>query len=751
MRNGTIVGYPRIGVNRELKRITESFFKSKVGTEELLTTSKNLRKEYLETQQKSGIDLIPINDFSLYDQMLDTAVLINCIPKRYTQMNLSYIDEYFAMARGYQKDDKDIKALAMKKWFNTNYHYMVPEIEEDVVFAVNKNAQVFELVKEANELGINGKTVLIGFYTFLKLSKLHDPDNFDKYLDDLVSVYAEIINKLDIEWIQIDEPILVTDLKNKDIALFTKAYKKLLSNVKNKKIVLQTYFGDVRDIYEELIKLDFAGFGLDFVEGPKNLELLNKFGFPSDKSMFAGIVNGKNIWVNDYKKSLDILNSIEKYTKNVYVSTSSSLLHVPHTLRLETDLSDRFKESMAFAEEKLLEITTLKNVSDEVLNKNQQILARKTKLEGTYNQAVRDEVDALTETDFIRKDRFDDRIEVQNELFNLPYLPTTTIGSYPQTPDIQASRLKLRNGEITNEEYENWIKGKIDEIIKLQEDIGLDVLVHGEYERNDMVEYFGQQLDGFIHTKNGWVQSYGTRGVKPPVIFGDVKREFPMTVKWITYAQSKSKKIVKGMLTGPITIMNWSFIREDLPIQKIAYQIGIAMRSEVLDLEKAGIKVIQIDEAALREKLPIRHIEWEEYLEWAIKAFRLTHCKVKKQTQIHTHMCYSEFADILKAIENMDTDVITIEAARSDFSLLDFIKEVNFKPQIGLGVYDIHSPRVPSVDELVGLINRLVSKLELRKIWINPDCGLKTRGMAETKASLTNMVEAAKEVRATLM
>jgi len=750
MRKGTIVGYPRIGVNRELKKVTESYFKEKIDSNELLGAAKMLRKEYLETQKEKGIDLIPVNDFSFYDQMLDTMVLVNCIPKRYQQMDLPPIDEYFAMARGYQKGGKDIKALAMKKWFNTNYHYLVPEIEDDVCFGVNKNAQVFSLIKEANELGINCKAVIIGFYTFLKLSKLDTPDSFEKYVDKLIPVYQDIISKIDCEWIQIDEPILVTDLTDEDVALFTDAYEKLLAGKGKKKILLQTYFGDVRDIYENIIKLDFDGIGLDFIEGPKNLDLLEKYGFPNDKYIFAGVVNGKNIWINDYKKSLAILETAEKYTDKVYISTSCSLLHVPHTLRLETDLPDQFKESMAFAEEKLAEITNLKDMPADLLEQNQIILERKKKLPGTYEQDVRDEVDSLQESDFIRADKYEDRIKIQDKIFNLPYLPTTTIGSFPQTADVKALRAKLASGEITTEEYESGIRKKIDEIIKLQEEIGLDVLVHGEYERNDMVEYFGQQLNGFVRTKNGWVQSYGTRGVKPPVIFGDVKREKPMTVRWITYAQSKADRPVKGMLTGPITIMNWSFIREDLPIQKIAYQIGIAMRTEVLDLEKAGIKVIQIDEAALREKLPIRHAEWDEYLEWAIKAFRLTHSKVQKETQIHTHMCYSEFADILKAIENMDTDVITIEAARSDFSLLDFIKAVNFKPQIGLGIYDIHSPRVPSVEELVVLINKLVAKLELRNIWINPDCGLKTRGMEETKASLINMVKAAKQVRETL-
>ncbi len=750
MRKGTIVGYPRIGVNRELKKVTENYFKEKISSDELLNEAKALRNEYWETQEKSGIDLMPVNDFSFYDQMLDTAILFNCIPKRYMQMELPQIDEYFAMARGYQKNGKDIKALSMKKWFNTNYHYLVPEIEDDVEFCVNDNAQVFSLVKEAKALGVNSKVVLIGFYTFLKLAKIQSPDNFEKYLFELVAVYQEIIKKLDVEWIQIDEPILVTDLCKEDVSLFVKAYKMLLASKGNKKILLQTYFGDVRDIYEELIALDFDGIGLDFAEGPKNLELMEKYGFPSDKYLFAGVVNGKNIWVNDYKKSIETLKAIEKLTDKVYISTSCSLLHVPHTLRLETELPEIFKESMAFAEEKLLEITNLKDLPDKLLTKNQAILARKKIIEGTYNQEIRDEIDSLIESDFIRVDKYDDRIKLQDEIYNIPYLPTTTIGSFPQTNDIKTLRAKLSTGEISNVEYENGIKKKIDEIIKFQEDIDIDILVHGEYERTDMVEYFGQQLDGFIRTKNGWVQSYGTRGVKPPVIFGDVKRENSMTVKWITYAQSKTDRLVKGMLTGPITIMNWSFIREDLPIQKIAYQIGLAIRAEVLDLEKAGIKIIQIDEAALREKLPIRHIEWEEYLDWAIKAFRLTHSKVKKETQIHTHMCYSEFADILKAIENMDTDVITIEAARSDFSLLDFIKENNFKTQIGLGVYDIHSPRVPSVSELTELIDKLVEKLELRNIWVNPDCGLKTRGMEETKASLINMVKAAKQVRETL-
>lgn len=576
----------------------------------------------------------------------------------------------------------------------------------------------------------------------------------------MVDVYIDLLNKFEsdgVEWLQIDEPILVTDLTEDDIIQFEKAYKKLLDKKINTKILLQTYFGDVRDIYRTLIELDFDGIGLDFVEGTKNLNLIEKHIFPKNKLLVAGIVNGKNIWKNDYKKSIEIIKTLETLIKpdNICISTSCSLLHVPHTLRIEVNMNEEYKESLAFAEEKLDELMDLKRLDidpkyreTDIYTINQEVLKRKSINFLCYNTEIRLNVENLKEKDFIRQDKFEERNRTQRQILKLPILPTTTIGSFPQTSEIRKFRQQLRKGEIAQDEYDNKIREKITEIIRFQEKIGLDVLVHGEYERNDMVEYFGQQLEGFLFTQNGWVQSYGTRGVKPPVIYGDVKRREPMTVKWIKYAQEQTTKIVKGMLTGPITILNWSFPREDLQLREIAYQIGLAISEEVLDLEKIGIKIIQIDEAALREKLPLRKQDWQkDYLNWAIPAFRLTTSKVKLETQIHTHMCYSEFSDIIKEIEDMDTDVISIEAARSDFSLLDILKKNNFKTEIGPGVYDIHSPRIPSQIELEQLINTIMNKLDVNKLWINPDCGLKTRGMKETKQSLINMVNAAKAIR----
>jgi len=754
----TIVGYPRIGVNRELKKVVEKYFKGEIGLSKLFAKSKQLRKKYWLIQKEKGIDYIPSNDFSFYDNMLDMAFLLNVIPKRYKQLDLLPIDTYFAMARGYQDIEEDVKALPMKKWFNTNYHYIVPEIDDDTEFFLN-DTKPFDLYREAKELGINTRPIIIGMFTFLKLARFNTKRTFEEILFELTNTYIEILKKfeeLGTECIQIDEPILVTDLTQEDINLFKIAYKKLLAKKRNTKILIQTYFGDVRDIYETLIELDFDGLGLDLLEGIKNVDLIKRSGFPSNKILSAGIVNGKNIWRNDYKKSMELIRILEQFVmpENIWLSTSCSLLHVPYTLLNEESIEENIKEFLAFAEEKLEELKDLKSLcidydfeKNDLYIFNQQVLKRKITDSLSFDAEIRSNVKNLNEEDFIRKDKFENRILVQKEKFKLPILPTTTIGSFPQTSEVRRIRQLWRKGEITETEYEQQLQKKIKEIIDFQEKIGLDVLVHGEYERNDMVEYFGQLLEGFLFTQNGWVQSYGTRCVKPPIIFGDVKRKEPMTVKWIKFAQKQTDKIVKGILTGPITILNWSFPREDLELREIAYQIALAIRDEVLDLEAAGIRIIQIDEAALREKLPLRKKEWNDYLFWAIRAFRLTHAKVKTETQIHTHMCYSEFSDIIKEIESMDVDVISIEAARSDFSILDLLKENNFKPEVGPGIYDIHSPRVPSQRELEELIEIMIKKLDINKLWINPDCGLKTREDEEAKLSLINMVNAAKSIR----
>lgn len=759
MTKTTIVGYPRIGVQRELKFAVEKYFKGSIESDELFTVAKGLRAEYWNKQKQSGLDVIPSNDFSYYDNLLDTAFLLNVIPKRYKELHLKPIDTYFAMARGYQKDGSDVKALPMKKWFNTNYHYIVPEVEEETVFELN-DTKPFDLYKEAEGLGINTKPVIIGVFTFLKLAYLNTNKSFEQCLDELVDVYIKILDEfeaLGISYLQIDEPILVKDLDKEDIELFKSAYSKILNKNYSFKTILQTYFGDVRDIYEELKHTKFNIIGLDLNEGKNNIGLIEKYGFPEDKILSAGIVNGKNIWRNDYKKSLDIINTLKKYVdkENIIVSTSCSLLHVPYTIKNEDQISEEYKESMAFAEEKLNEIEELKKLiseenyeQDNDYIENQEILNRKKDNPLCFNKSVRESLNNLKESDFRRKEDFEDRRSCQKQEFNLPILPTTTIGSFPQTQEVKKIRKDFREGVIDIEEYNNKIKEMIKEIIKFQEEIDLDVLVHGEYERTDMVEYFGRLLEGFLFTQNGWVQSYGTRGVKPPIIFGDVKREKQMTVQWSKFAQEQTKKPVKGMLTGPITILNWSFPREDLDLKSISYQIGIAIGEEVIDLEKNGIGIIQIDEAALREKLPLRKSDRKsEYLDWAIPAFRLTNSKVKKETQIHTHMCYSEFTDIIGDIEAMDADVISIEAARSDFSLLDSLRENKFKLEIGPGVYDIHSPRIPKEEEMEALLRIMINKLGVEKLWVNPDCGLKTRDMKETKPSLINMVNATKKVR----
>ena len=779
MKKTTIAGYPRIGANRELKLAVEAYFKEKIDLNMLTLTAKQLRKEYWTTQKEAGIDIIPSNDFTYYDNMLDMAFLLNIIPKRYKELELSDLDTYFAMARGYQKEGRDVKALPMKKWFNTNYHYIVPEIDEDTNFCLN-DTKPFDIYSEAKQEGIDTKPIIIGIFTFLKLSNLKTNKTFKECLDMLANVYIEILDKFEkqgISYIQIDEPILVTDLSLEEISLFKAAYDKIIQRKYKFKVLLQTYFGTIRDIYEHLKDTKFDGIGLDLVEGEKNIELIEQYGFPEDKILIAGIVNGKNIWRNNYNNSIETIKLLSKYVDNdrIYISTSCSLLHVPHTVKGESEISSEYIEKLkvadeesdnfinliqyiecfSFAEEKLEELTDLKELlqfnnykENSKYAKNQEILEKKKSNQLCYDLEVRKRVEHLKGEDFVRKDTFEVRRKIQKEHLKLPILPTTTIGSFPQTDEIKKLRKNYKDSNISKLQYENGIKEKIKEIIHFQEEVGLDVLVHGEYERNDMVEYFGRHLKGFLFTKNGWVQSYGTRAVKPPIIFGDVKRTEPITIDWIKFAQEQTNRIVKGMLTGPVTILNWSFPREDLELKEIAYQIGLAIGDEVLDLEKEGIRIIQIDEAALREKLPLRKADWnKKYLEWAISAFRLTNAKVKKETQIHTHMCYSEFKDIVKDIEAMDADVISIEAARSDFSILDFLRESKFKLEVGPGIYDIHSPRIPTQKELEQLIKILISKLETDKIWINPDCGLKTRGITEAKQSIINMVNAAKAVR----
>lgn len=767
----SVIGYPRIGTLRELKFALEKYFRNEITATELQTTAKELRAIHWQSQKEAGVDFIPSNDFSFYDIVLDSAFIFNIVPKRYKKLNLSELDTYLAMARGYQKAGGDVKALAMKKWFNTNYHYIVPEIEDDTEIKLTGDKLIREY-KEAKERGIETKPIITGAYTLLKLCRYTGQKTADDFVDVFAAAYKELLTKCEgknVKWIQFDEPALVWDMTVEDIEVFKRLYKEILSVKSDCKVLLQTYFGDVRDVYEELVALPFDGIGLDFIEGKQTSQVIEKYGFPKDKLLFAGLVNGKNIWKNHYARTLKVLDDLKKKSINTVLSTSCSLLHVPYTLAHEKKLGEEYLRYFAFAEEKLIELSELKqlaeldikvnnfsgnekNASDsEILDSYKANVELFSGSRDCHNDAVAKRLARVTDADYVRLPERAKRQKLQKELFQLPEFPTTTIGSFPQTKDVRANRSAFKKGEITKEQYVNFNKKKIEECVKWQEEIGLDVLVHGEYERNDMVEYFGEALGGFLFTEKAWVQSYGTRCVKPPVIWGDVYRKKPITVDWSVFAQSQTSHIMKGMLTGPVTILNWSFPREDISIKDSIAQIALAIRDEVLDLEANGIKMIQIDEAALREKLPLRKSDWySEYLDFAIPAFRLTHSGVKPETQIHTHMCYSEFTDIIPAIDDMDADVITFEASRSDLVILDSLRENNFETEVGPGVYDIHSPRVPSVDEIVTVLKKMLTKIDRRKLWVNPDCGLKTRGVPETQASLKNMVEAARILRETV-
>ena len=748
----SVTGFPRIGKNRELKFASEKFFKGEVSEEALEKTASELRLYGWKKQQQAGIDFIPSNDFSFYDNVLDTAFLLGAVPERYKISGLSPLETYFAAAHGYQSESADVKALPMKKWFNTNYHYIVPELCDDTQIKLASDPKPLKEYLQAKNEGIQTVPVLTGLYTFLKLASYSGNKTAACFVNDCVNSYAQLCVKLSKEgagWISFSEPSLVLDVSAEDRKLFELIYSELLKKIRSEtslKVILQTFFGDIRDVYDQALKLGFDGYGLDFVEGEKNLSLVLS-GFPEFSLLIAGLVNGKNIWRTDYRKKTELLLQLQKNVpqENIVIASSCPLLHVPYTTELEENLSCEIKKHFAFAEEKLVELKDLAEQDKEVFERNRELFASERVFK---TSAVQNALSSLKEEDFTRKPAFEEREKMQKEEFNLPLFPTTTIGSFPQTKEVRINRANWKKELISKEEYEKFNKEKISECIKLQEELGLDVLVHGEFERNDMVEYFGTQLYGYIFTSNAWVQSYGTRCVKPPVIWSDVARKGEMTVKWSVYAQSQTQKKVKGMLTGPVTILNWSFPREDISLKEQALQIALAVWDEVLDLEKNGIKIIQIDEAALREKLPLRKAQWHtDYLDWAIPAFRLVHAKVKPETQIHTHMCYSEFNDIIRDIDAMDADVITFEASRSDLKILDALKEADFKTEVGPGVYDIHSPRIPSVEEIVGAGKKMLEKIEPSKLWINPDCGLKTRGEKETRESLKNLVEAARILR----
>ena len=759
----SVSGFPRIGQNRELKKIIEAYWKGAASLDEVRGTAKELRAKHWKLQAQAGVDLIPSNDFSYYDQMLDTAILLNVIPQRYKRLAFTNPEEtLFAMGRGYQGDKGDVTALPMKKWFTTNYHYIVPEIEESTEIRLN-GTKPFDEFNEAKARGILTKPVLIGPYTFLKLARNAQAEEltYDKGLVNAVAaVYAEVIKRfaaLGAQWLQLDEPYLVLDKEDGDVSLFKSLYAKILPAREDKiKVLLNTYFGHIADVYETVNLLGFDGIGLDLNEGKdENLAAVEKYGVAENTTLFAGVVNGRNIWRNNYAVSLGLIDALRQKTDNVAVSTASSLLHVPFSTEGETALDPAVLKHFAFAVEKLTElkeIAVLADSDEDAKKASADLAANQALFDGTRvsaDPAVAERIAKLTDADFVRQPARAERQKEQRVALGLPLLPTTTIGSFPQTKEIRAERAKLRKGEITKAEYDEFMKAQIDACIRHQEQIGLDVLVHGEFERNDMVEYFGQNLNGFLFTKNAWVQSYGTRCVKPPIVWGDVSRANPITVEWSAYAQSRTNHVMKGMLTGPVTILNWSWPREDITHEQQTQQLALAIRDEVLDLEAAGIKVIQIDDAAQREKLPQRNTDSHaNYLDSAIPAFRLVHSAVKPTTQIHTHMCYSEFNDIIRDIDAMDADVISFEASRGDLVVLDAIHDAHFETEAGPGVYDIHSPRIPGEQEIEDRIYEILKKMDIEKVWINPDCGLKTRGNAETWPSLEHMVAAAKAVRA---
>lgn len=761
------LGYPRIGGQRELKKVCEGYWAGKTGHKNVLTVGKTIRHDNWLMQKEAGIDLIPSNDFSYYDHVLDHSLMFGAIPKRYNEVILKQgkeeLDLYFAMARGYQKDGLDVVAMEMTKWFDTNYHYIVPEFYKDQQFRLFSTKITNEFY-EAKQLGIITKPVVIGPVTYLLLGKEKEA-GFEKIdlLKNLLPVYAEILTKLQdlgAEWIQFDEPFLALDLTEKEQQAYRDAYKQLRKHFPRLKFVLTTYFEKLGSNAELATSLPVDALHIDLVRAPQQLdEVLNLL--PAKTILSLGVIDGRNIWKNDFEASLAIIKKAKDKLGDdrVWIAPSCSLIHAPVDLRNEHNpevLTPEIKQWLAFARQKVTEIALLKVLSsDETgvgtqykLAENQHDIGSRKTSAFIHNNTVKERVAKITESDSQRISAFASRKQKQRALLNLPLYTTTTIGSFPQTAEVRSWRAQLKKGTITQAQYDLHIADETERAVKWQEDIDLDVLVHGEFERNDMVEYFGEQLQGFTFTQNGWVQSYGSRCVKPPIIYGDVSRPKPMTVKWSGYAQSLTDKWMKGMLTGPVTILQWSFVRNDQPRSETCTQIALAIRDEVCDLETAGIKIIQIDEPAIREGLPLRKENWADYLDWAVKAFRISASGVQDDTQIHTHMCYSEFNDIIQNIAAMDADVITIETSRSQMELLDVFADYKYPNEIGPGVYDIHSPRVPNRDEMTHLLKKARAVIPDAQLWVNPDCGLKTRGWDETKKALIEMVAAAKEMRA---
>jgi 5-methyltetrahydropteroyltriglutamate--homocysteine methyltransferase len=754
------LGYPRVGAHRELKKASEQYWAGKISRNELFAAARAIREQNWQLQLDAGIDLIPCNDFSFYDLVLDTSLMLGVIPQRYNAVltenaKNNEIDLYFAMARGYQKDGLDIIAMEMTKWFDTNYHYIVPEFTAGQQFRLFSE-KVFEEYNAAKQFtGINPKPVLIGPVSYLLLGKEKEA-GFDKIdlIKKIVPVYIEVLKKLkdqDAVWVQLDEPFLAMDLSQKEKEAYIYAYAEIKKHCPQIKTLLTTYFESLNENTALAVNLPVCALHIDLVRAPQQLdEVLSQA--PANLSLSLGVVDGRNIWKNDYIRSVGYIKKAVTALGEgrVMIAPSCSLLHTPFDLDLETAINPEIKNWMAFAKQKLNEVKELGEIingNNDLLQQNLKAISARNISKLIHKQAVKQRTAAITDADANRVSEFPARQKIQQENFKLPLFPTTTIGSFPQTDEIRQLRAKLKKGDLTQEQYDAEIEKATIAAIRWQEEIGIDVLVHGEFERNDMVEYFGERLDGFLFTKNGWVQSYGSRCVKPPVIYGDVSRPEDMTVRWSSFAQANTHKLMKGMLTGPVTILQWSFVRDDQPRYETTYQIALAIRDEVVALEKAGIKVIQIDEPAIREGLPLRKADWAKYLDWAVKAFRISAAGVQDETQIHTHMCYSEFNDIIKHIAQMDADVITIETSRSQMELLEAFADFKYPAEIGPGVYDIHSPRVPAVDEMVSLLEKAAVLLPAGNIWVNPDCGLKTRKWPETQAALENMVQAAKAAR----
>ena len=756
MATASILGFPRIGKQRELKTALESFWKGKSAEGDLLVAAATLRAAHWQQQKAAGLASVPVNDFSFYDQMLDMTALLGAVPPRYGWKGGAVDhDTYFAMARGAQRDKVDVQAMEMTKWFDTNDHYIVPEFANDQTFKISTTKPVDEFL-EAKRLGHEARPVLIGPITYLLLGKKPDGDNL-ALLDALLPAYVEILQKLEqagASWIQLDEPALVLDLNDAARAAYAKAYATLRQATKAK-LFVATYFGALGDNLDTALRLPIDALHLDLVRAPAQLDVaLAKA--PATLALSLGVVNGRNIWRNDLDASLRLLEKAAAALgkARVWVGTSCSLLHTPYDLTLETALDPELKNWLAFAQQKLEEVATLTTGLNEgrasiatALAASAAAVQSRQSARRIHDPAVAARLVKQPLAGAGRSAPFATRRKLQAARFRLPAFPTTTIGSFPQTAEVRKQRADFKHGRTTPEAYDDFLKAETAKTIRFQEEIGIDVLVHGEFERNDMVEYFGEQLSGFAFTKNGWVQSYGSRCVKPPVIFGDVSRPQPMTVPWSAYAQSLTAAPVKGMLTGPVTILQWSFVRDDQPRSVTTHQIALALQDEVLDLEKAGIRIIQIDEPAFREGLPLRRADWPAYLTWAAQAFRLSSTGVADDTQIHTHMCYAEFNDIIAAIRDLDADVISIETSRSQMALLDAFVGFKYPNEIGPGVYDIHSPRVPSEAEMIALLEKASAHIDPSQIWVNPDCGLKTRDWPETKTALTKMVAAAKAMR----